>query len=113
MSDTQLARDIGEIKGLLKGVHDLVAAHNNAMNRRIDDLHQAVTQRLNQQSGEIAEVRGIANTALTEAEKALAAVETLKTDARKAGGKSGGAIGAAAGGVIGLGVELIKYALGG
>lgn len=109
MSDSQLAQDIGEIKGLLRGVHDLVSANNAAVNRRMDDLHLAVTRNLDRHFDEIGNVRSIATAAQTRAETAVVATENLKSEARRESRKMGGA----AGGVIGLGIELLKYALGG
>jgi chromosome condensin MukBEF ATPase and DNA-binding subunit MukB len=106
-NNNELARYVGEIKGQLDGIQTMIAAHNESVNRRIDDLHRAVTQRLDEHREEIAAATSTAHEALKQAKAAHAAVDALKVQVGKRSAVSGG--GAAA--LVAGGIELIKAAL--
>lgn len=103
----ELSRYVGEIKGQLDGIQTMIAAHNESVNRRIDDLHRAVTQRLDEHREEIQSATDTANEALKQAKAASTAVDVLRSKVGKRSVIGGG--GAAA--VVAGGVELIKAAL--
>lgn len=118
-NEADLAAAVGEIKGLMQGLRDLVTDHNQSMNRRLDDmttstnrrlddLHTSVTQRLDRQQDEIANASDTANKALTMAKAVKAKVEALEGTASKSGAKSGVAGGSAAGAAVAGLLELVK-----
>lgn len=120
MSD-EVARDVGEIKGLLQGIRDLVAAGQEATNnrigdmqasaqqmhaansRRLDDLADTMRVRLDEHSGALREVRDKANAAHTLASSNVEAIESMR--------RSATIHGAGAGSIIAAGIELAKHFL--
>ena len=115
----QFARDMGEIKGLLKGISDLQASQYAALNRRmedqhaantrrLDDLTHAVGQRLDEQVHRLKIVEDKADKALARANEAHEKIEGQRGESRK----SSAMVGGGAAGVVAVAVELIKRALG-
>jgi len=114
----QTAHAIGEIKGLLNGLSQMISANAESLNRRIDDMHQSntrrlddisanVTRRMDEQSGRLDTVAETARSALA---KANAATDRIDANHRTAAKTSGG-VGAIGGGVAVAAIELIKAAL--
>lgn len=102
--DRRTAEAIGEIKGLLSGIKDMIGTNHAAVNSRIDDLRAAVHQRMDSADERIAKVEATAAAALDAANQANGAMDVLKRSALK----SGGASGAGAGTLMAVGFEFIK-----
>lgn len=90
----QTAKDIGEIKGLLQGVTQMIAANNDALNRRIDDMNagtlrrfddltRAVTQRLDTQESRLGRVEMTANEAQAAAKSNRTAIDGMQRHTTK------------------------------
>lgn len=114
-TETELAGALGEIKGLMQGLRDLLNDQNANMNRRfddlatntnrrLDDLHSSVSRRLDDHGREIDAVVETANTAMSLAKSAKQSVDDIKLAAGKSGAIGGGAGGA----IVAGGIELIK-----
>lgn len=121
----RMIADIGEIKGLLSGVSNMMRQQHENTNRRIDDMqsanismHAGTSKRLDEMTASIgrrmdsheSDIRDVG----TKADEAM----KLSTDtaARVHGSESrmerrAGISGGASGGVIAAGIELAKYLL--
>lgn len=106
MSD-QTAKDIGEIKGLLQGVTQMIIANNDALNRRIDDMTRAVTQRLDATDSRLSRVELTAAGAFSLGETNKTALEGMQRQAAK----TATGVGAGAGALVAAGAEIIKAVL--
>ena len=113
--DQQTAKDIGEIKGLLQGISDRLVAQDVALNRRMDDQHQAntrrlddltrtVSQRIDGQELRLTRVEDVASRADAAAKTANDAIAELKAQSRKSSMLAGG--GASA--MVAAAWELVK-----
>lgn len=106
-NQNDISRDVGEIKGLLTGIQQMMVTQNENVNRRIDDLHRVVTNRLDEHREEIQSVAEVAHSAMRKADATAAEVEALKGQI----GKRGAAAGGGAGAIIAAGIELAKQFL--
>ena len=115
----QFAVALGEIKGLMSGLRDMIAEQNSATNRRmddfhtansrrIDDLHTAVVQRINSQDERITRVETTAADALTLAKTATKSIEGLHASSRKTSIVSGTGAGVIVSGVVELVRAILK-----
>jgi hypothetical protein len=114
----QFARDMGEIKGLLRGISDLQATQYEALNRRMNDQHAANTQRLDDinrnvgqrlddQNNRLQQAKETADEALKRANSAHEKIEGLRGESRK----SSVVVGGGAAGLVTITVEFIKRML--
>ncbi|MDM4768632.1 hypothetical protein [Solimonas sp. SE-A11] len=115
----QFAKDVGEIKGTLQGIRELLAAQNESINRRMDDQHAANTrrlddlnlavgQRLDEQGNHIKSVKNTADLALERANQAHEKIEGLKGQSHK----SSAVVGGSASAVVAVGWEFLKRVVG-
>jgi len=113
----ETARDIGEIKGLLHGVTQMIQTNNEAMNRRIDDMHNSNSRRLDDlnrtlsgrlesQETRITSIERKANDAHTLATTTKDAVDAMRGEAKRTGIVSG----TSAGVLVTAMIEFIKVA---
>ncbi|WP_421793545.1 hypothetical protein [Hydrocarboniphaga effusa] len=71
-----LAVSVGELKGLLLGIQMMMAENNTSLNRRIDDMHNSNTRRLDDLEKSIGQ-------SLTKQAQDLAAVKKTADEAKE------------------------------
>lgn len=89
--------DLGEVKGMLRGVTDMIRASEQSTNRRIDDLKVSIDKRMDSLD---VQVRAVG-------EKADAAMN-LSTDTAARISRHSALFGGGSGALIAAGIELIK-----
>ncbi|MGB0218316.1 MAG: hypothetical protein ACPGJF_03195 [Sinimarinibacterium flocculans] len=104
-----LDHDIGEIKGMLNGVRQMISQQHEAVQRRIDDLQRAVERSLDEHRIEIQAATDKADQALRESAATREAVDHLKKQVGRRSALTGGGTGA----IVAAGIELAKAALKG
>lgn len=109
MSDAATLEKLGRIEGLLEGITKLMNEQSQNVNRRIDDLKETVTQRIDSQQAQIGKLDDKANRALMLGEQNSQSIDDLVRTARRSGGMSG----AGAAGLVAAGVEVAKAFLRG
>lgn len=98
--NNRVLTDLGEVKGLLRGVTDMIRASQESTNRRIDDLGAAIDKRLDNVDSRLREV----------AEKADSAM-TLSTDTAARQSRHSAFFGGGTGALVAAGIELVKALL--
>lgn len=99
MNDKVLT-DLGEVKGLLHGVTELIRHSQESTNKRIDDLAVSINRRMDNVDSRLQEV----------GEKADQAI-TLSTDTAARISRHSAFFGGGGGAVVAAGIELIKALL--
>lgn len=89
--------DLGEVKGLLKGVTDMIRMSQETTNKRIDDLARSIHQRMDSTDEHLRNVNEKADQAMTLATATAARV-----------GKHSMVFGGGAGVVAGSAIAIIK-----
>jgi len=123
--NTKMMSDIGEIKGLLTGVSEMMRHQHENVNRRIDDMQRANTtmhastnsrlddlttgigKRLDAQESDLRDIARKADEAVNQATDTAARLDSAGERIARRAGISGGA----SGGVIAAGIEVVKYLL--
>ncbi|HET7300220.1 MAG TPA: hypothetical protein VFJ01_06155 [Oleiagrimonas sp.] len=96
-SQDKVLTDLGEVKGLLRGVTDMIRLSQETTNKRIDDLSRSIHQRMDSTDEHL---RGVDD----KADKAM----NLATDTAARVGKHSLVFGGGAGVVAGTAVAIIK-----
>ena len=109
MSDASTLEKLGRIEGLLEGITKLMNEQSMNVNRRIDDLRETVTQRMDSQQAQISKIDDTANRALLMGSRNSQSIDDMVRTARRSGGMSG----AGAAGLVAAGVEVAKAFLRG
>ena len=114
----KLIADIGEVKGLLQGVAEMMRSQSESLNRRIDDMHAAnsrrldelnatVSQRFDGHQSELRRIGDRADAAHSIASETKTLLDASARKAKVAGGATGGGVGA----IVAIGIEAAKALL--
>lgn len=96
----KITADLGEVKGLLRGVSDMIRASQESTNRRIDDLGAAINKRMDNVDDRLRDVGEKADQAMN---LSTATAARLSRHSAFFGGGSGA--------LVAAGVEVIKALL--
>lgn len=88
--------DLGEVKGLLRGVTDMIHASEQSTNRRIDDLKMSIDKRMDS-----------LDTQMRSVSKKADAAMTLSTDTAARISRHSALFGGGSGALVAAGIELI------
>ena len=103
VTNADLARQLSKLEGLIEGMRELSKAHKEETHRRIDDKFNEVISHLDRHERDIKSVASVASEAKDKAIAAEVDVRNLK--------RTSIGLGAGAGGLANLGIELIKSLL--
>lgn len=92
--------DLGEVKGLLRGVTDMIRHSEQSTHRRIDDLALSINRRMDNVDERLRDVAEKADTAMT-----------LSTDTAARISRHSAFFGGGSGALVAAAIEIIKAAI--
>lgn len=101
--------DLGEVKGMLRGVTDMIRQSQASTNRRIDDVSASLHGRLDMLTDSLRETEKKADRALELSTDTGARLDEMPRRLAIAGGIGGGSVG----GLVAVGITLIRHYMGG
>jgi hypothetical protein len=104
----KMLSDLGEVKGMLRGVTDMIRQSQASTNRRIDDVSASLHGRLDMLTDGLRETEQKADRALELSTDTAARFDEIPRRMAIAGGIGGGGVG----GIVVVGIALIRHFLG-